>query len=126
MRCEFQKPEVPFLSLSSCLVWVSLAEERGVSKVARSPNGFFTAYQDADGKKSNLSCWWRNRRINFCDRHWIQIQTNEDEKLFESSGKFAGLPTRHALALIMWAWHPNPAALSKSVQVLKEYENDRS
>lgn len=125
MRCEFQTPEVPFLSLSACLIWLPLAEERKVSEVARGPRGFFTAYQEADGKKSNLSCWWRNRRINFCNRHWIQIQTNEQGKLFETSGKYAGLPTRHALSLIMWAWHPDAAALSRSVHVLKEYQDEQ-
>jgi len=124
MSCDFNRPEEPFLSLEKCLVWLPLAEERKVSEVARGPNGFFTAYIEAEGKKSDLSCWWRKRRSNFCHRHWIQIEENEGGKLFEDSGKYSGLPTRHALSLIMWAWHPDPRALARSVEILNAYNDE--
>lgn len=115
--CDFARDEETFLSLSTCLKWEPLAKERGVSSKARSPSGFLSEYKRANGKKSGLSCWWRNRRSNFCFRHWRQIEEN-GEPLFETSGKYEGLPTRRALALIMWAWHPDPKALERSSKLL--------
>lgn len=117
--CDFSREEPGFLSLATCLRWVVLAEMRKVSEVARSERGFLTAYQEANGRPSSLSCAWRNRRIAFCARHWAQIEARGKGALFESSGKYEGLPTRHALALVMWAWHPDPQALAKSQRLLK-------
>lgn len=118
MSCEFTEPEKPFLSVVTCQKWIPLAELRGVSEVARSPRGFMTAYLKA-GRKSELTCAWRKKRNGFCLRHHAEIEQLHGGKLWEETGKWAGLPTRQALALVMWAWHPNPEALARSYQLLQ-------
>lgn len=63
----------------------------GVSKVARSPRGFLTAYKRA-GSYRNLSENWKLKRKNFIARHNAQYKKN---------------PTyRRRLALIAWAYDP--------------------
>lgn len=63
----------------------------GVSKVARSPRGFLTAYKRA-GRPSNLSENWKRKRKAFIARHGEQYRRN---------------PTnRRRLALIAWAHDP--------------------
>lgn len=121
-RCTFKRPEEPFLALSTCRIWIPLAEAWGVSKVARSPMGFMTAYEEAEGKVSNLSCHWRTRRSNFNHSHYQGILKRERGRLWQEEGKWAGLPTRHALSLVMWAWHHDPGALRRSVEVLRDLE----
>ena len=88
-----------YIPIKSIARYISEMERRGVSKVARSPRGFLTAYKRA-GSPSKLSPYWRNRRENFIKRHWAQVRKH-GEKLTKN-----GRPTRRALALIAWAWKP--------------------
>lgn len=98
--------DYPFLPLSVVEKFVPLAEQRGVSEVARSERGFLTQYR-RHGK--NLDPWWANRRINFNKRHMAQLVLH-GEPLFEADGT----PTRRHLALIMWAFSPVPDQLTSS------------
>lgn len=67
-------------------------EELGVSRIARSPRGFLTAYKRAGGNPGKLSEAWRVKRYGFIKRHLAQYRVN---------------PTyRRKLALIAWAYMP--------------------
>lgn len=82
-----------FMSLKSVKKYEAEARRRGVSKVARSPRGFLTAYKRARTSR-NLSDSWKRKRINFIKRHLVQYRKK---------------PTRRReLALIMWAFKPLP------------------
>lgn len=63
----------------------------GVSKVARSPRGFLTAYKRA-GSPSRLSPGWKRKREGFIARHGEQYKRNPTK--------------RRRLALIAWAHDP--------------------
>lgn len=90
------------------------AADRGVSSVARSPRGFLPAYRRAGGKLAAMGTapgWerpWSAVRLAFLARHEAQRRQGR-EPLWEPSGR----PTRRALALAVWAWHPEPAALAR-------------
>lgn len=71
------------------------AARQGVSKVARGPRGFLTAY-----KRGELDPEWCRRRAAFIKRHTAQAATR-GEKLWHR-----GRPSRRALALMMWAYWP--------------------
>jgi hypothetical protein len=70
-------------------------QAQGVSKVARAPRGFLTAYKRAGGDPARLSPAWRARREAFIARHAAQLTTKDRRGL-----------TRRRLALIAWAWDP--------------------
>lgn len=95
-----------FLHLSTIKKWVPLMKELDVSHVARSKRGFLTAYQKAGGKSTNLSDYWHTKREGFIARHMAQMIAN-DERLFNGDGQ----PTRRHLALIAWAYSPQPKKL---------------
>lgn len=89
-----------FLPLSVVEKYEPLAEELGVSSVARSQRGFLTAYKRAK-TSGNLSPEWHAKREAFIKRHMAQVaMRNED--LFDEDGN----PSRRHLALIMWAYSP--------------------
>lgn len=104
-RCDVDD-EPPFLALGTVLEWEPLAKRWGVSAVARSSRGFLTAYKKAKGQVRNLSCEWRDKRRNFNARHVAQVKKNK-----EGLWRDDGLPTKRALALIMWAYHPEARKL---------------
>lgn len=83
------------MPLSAVKRWESQAKRRGVSKVARSTSGFLTAY-----KKGALDPDWCRKRAGFIKRHMAQVH-RRGEKLWKN-----GVPSRRALALIMWAYKP--------------------
>jgi hypothetical protein len=93
-----------WLTWSEAHSWEPLAEELGVSEVARSTRGFMAQYEKADGDPRRLSDYWINRRNDFVARHMAQYKNN-DEPLWDDDG----LPTRRHLALIMWAYSPSSA-----------------
>jgi len=97
----------PYLSLSIINRFVPLARELGVSAVARGSGGFLPAYRRAGGNPDRLSDHWADKRDAFVARHMAQVKAH-GEPLWED-----GLPTRRHLALIMWAYSPNPSKLSK-------------
>ena len=106
-----------FVPLGLAKRFEALAKERGVSKVARgetaskqTEGGFFEAAKRAGGdwqklatlpvRKGSEQNWWQ-RRNAFCARHRAQQITNKEPAL-ESKGKYAGMPTRRELGLLMW------------------------
>jgi len=90
------------LSLAQVLRWEGYAAARGVSEVARSSRGFVRALEQA-GSVAKLPESWRQERENFIVRHRVQVVRSEADQWLTP----AGLPTDHALALIMWAFWPD-------------------
>lgn len=84
--------EYPYLPLSKISKHEKEMRSLGVSKVARSPRGFLTAYKRADGKPTNLSEAWRRKRHGFIARHMAQYKKDRGH--------------RRRLALIAWAYDP--------------------
>jgi len=85
--------EYPYLSLSTIQRYEPEMRKLGVSKVARSPRGFLTAYKRANGNPNNLSEAWRRKRHGFISRHLAQYKKDRGE--------------RRRLALIAWAYEPD-------------------
>lgn len=94
------------LTLSTVEKFVPVAARKGVSEVARSSRGFVQAYRRAGGKLSAMSPEWQARRDAFIKRHRAQV-TLRKEALFDKHGE----PSRRHLALIMWAYSPQPSKL---------------
>ena len=81
----------PFLPLSVIRKYEPDMVRYQVSRVARSPRGFLTAYKRA-GNFSKLSDSWKKKREAFIARHLAQYKKK---------------PTyRRKLALIAWAYMP--------------------
>jgi hypothetical protein len=86
---------------------------QGVSEVARSKRGFLTAYKRSGGTPERLGRDpkfgqdWVQRRNSFVARHMGQI-TKRGEPLWEGKN-----PTRRHLALIAWAYTPDPDRVSE-------------
>lgn len=79
------------LSLKTIKKYEPEMREKGVSKVARSPRGFLTAYKRA-GSPEKLSDEWKKKRLAFLKRHGVQYKKH---------------PTRRRrLAMIAWAKDP--------------------
>ena len=101
--------EPAWLDLDTVLAAVPAAAANGVSEVARSRRGFVAAYRDADGDPAALARDdhsgqdWRARRNAFVARHTAQ----GDAEGYWSGGA----PTRRHLALVMWAYSPDPKRL---------------
>jgi len=104
-----------FVSLPVVETFVPMMERRHVSEVARSPRGFLAAYREAQGRKSRLSPAWLARREGFISRHMAQVIAN-DESLFD----YRGQPTRRHLALLAWAYSPQPAKVAVLGRRLRE------
>jgi len=92
-----------FLPLSVVLRYLPMMEAEGVSTVARSPRGFVTAYEQARGNPRDLDAGWVRGREAFLARHVAQL-VQRDEPLYDEDGQ----PTRRHLALIAWAYSPDP------------------
>lgn len=90
-----------YLPLSVVKRYEPLARQLGVSRVARSPRGFLTAYKRAKGNPDRLSDAWDRKREGFIKRHMAQL-IDRGEPLVDEDGE----PTRRHLALIMWAYSP--------------------
>ena len=81
-----------YMSLREVEKHVPEMRKLGVSKVARSPRGFVTAYRRAGGRPERLSEGWRKKREGFVSRHMAQ---------------YCKHPTkRRKLALYAWAYRP--------------------
>lgn len=102
------KNPYPFLSVQTVLDWEPLARELGVSKVARSKRGFLAKYKRHG--QIGLDPYWWQRRKNFIARHMAQLIAR-GEPLFTEYGD----PTRRHLALIMWAYSPDPKELRRAL-----------
>jgi hypothetical protein len=51
-------------------------EERGVSEVARGPDGFLRQWRKADSDPERLTPWWATKRNNFVRRHMAYVKKN--------------------------------------------------
>ena len=76
------------MKISEIQFYEPFMESHGVSKVARSTNGFLTFYKN-NGK---LNDFWNMKRNAFIARHLAQYQKNAT--------------IRRKLALIAWAYMP--------------------
>lgn len=95
----------PALPLSLVRAFEPLAEEWSVSRVARSPGGFLTAWKQA-GTFDRLSKSWKRKRWRFLRRHLAQARKRDESLWRRPSGSAVRLPTRRHLALIMWGYSP--------------------
>lgn len=113
-----------FLPLEVVLAFESLAEKKGVSKVARGKEGFLRQYEAVEGDPDALTLLpvnpfkeggqtWMQKRNGFVARHNAQIQ---QEPLWENTDE----PTRRHLSLIMWAYTPDPEKVFELYENLKE------
>lgn len=99
------------LKLKTVLAWEPLMEELGVSEVARSDRGFLRAYERRG--RARLGAYWLSRREGFVARHMAQVVSN-DEPLYDRRGR----PTRRHLALVAWAYSPDPRGLARALRRL--------
>lgn len=119
------KTEHDWLTPAEIEPWVELARKWGVSEVALSSRGFWPAFKRARGKFTALGQdahsgqAWRDRRNNFVARHLAQIKT-KGEPLWVN-----GLPTPRHLALIIWAYTPDPEKLEAAVANIRKATSSR-
>ena len=116
-------PPYPFLSLDVVEAFLPLARELDVSGVARGDiasssgdRGFLSAYRQAGGDWRMLdrvseeegfdADYWERKRHGFIRRHLEQIEQNNRPLWITRKGK--EIPSRQHLALIMWAYSPEP------------------
>lgn len=95
-----------WMPLDQVLAWEPIAAELGVSRIARSKDGFTRAYEAA-AIPEDMSLYWRDKRERFIARHVVQAEAN-GEPWFRK-----GMPTRRHLALIMWGYSPQPSKLPR-------------
>lgn len=108
-----------WLSLSTIEKALPFAEQRGVSAVARSPIGFFSAYKKARGvpfSDNSPNAFWSRKRDAFIRRHMAQVNLRR-EPLWEKDKAGNSRPTRRHLALIVWAYSPTPERLERWLKV---------
>ena len=103
--------EPPWLALGVVDNLVPVMRQRGVSRVARSARGFLAAYRKARGRHTQIGkdaggVAWRDRRNAFVARHMGQV-VQCGEPLWGGDGS----PTRRHLALVAWAYSPEPEKL---------------
>lgn len=100
----------PWLDLDITSAAALAAEERGISEQARSPEGFFPAYEKAGGDPPMMGSHksgqdWISRRDGFVARHLTQV-IQRHEPLWKN-----GDPTGRHLALAVWAFSPDEEEL---------------
>jgi len=99
--------EKPWLALDDVARWEAMAALQGVSEAARRPDGFLGAYKRAKGQKHAMPERWRRERERFIARHVAQARLRHEPWFVD------GRPTRRHLALIMWAYSPEPGELAR-------------
>ena len=115
MNVQRDKMEYPLLDKSTVSKYLPLMDSQGVSMVSR---GFAPSTQTNKGflqvfytgnikKKATKNQTWLERRTNFIKRHY-----REGRKLY----KLDGSPTRLHLALVAWAFSPDPKGLKRYAQ----------
>lgn len=130
LRCYFYTmPNYPAMALSDISFWEPLAERWRVSEVARGkrrpelrgkmprdwPRSFMLVYKRAGGKITRMPEWWQKERERFIARHMAQVR-RQNETLWRADG----LPTRRHLALIFWAYSPDPGRLRRLLEAAKK------
>jgi hypothetical protein len=101
--------DFPWMPLARAEEWLPYADCWGVSKVARSKGQFFDQYTKAGGDWRKMPVYWQKKRANFCRRHLRQVETKGEAIFFPD-----GTPTRRHLALVMWAFTPEPRKLRRA------------
>ena len=86
----------PMMDLKDVLKFVPLMEKEGVSKIARSPKGFLTAY-----KNGKLNEEWMKKRNAFLARTLPAYNKNPTYRRF--------------LSIICWAYMPVSSTLATPV-----------
>ena len=109
------KSSFPILKKNTVTRLLPLIDSEGVSLVSRgftpsnqTQGGFLGAYYN--GKLSQLATknqTWLERRNAFIKRHW-----REGRKLYKPDGN----PTRLHLALVSWAYSPDPKGLNQYIK----------
>jgi hypothetical protein len=112
-------PERAWLPLRLIHPAVPVMEAKGVSEVARSGEGFLTAYEEARGDPRRLGRSphgepWTARRNAFLARHYAQV-VEHGESLWDAHGE----PSRRHLALVAWAWTPDRKRWEKWLRTVK-------
>ena len=110
--------ETTWLPLHTVCAFEALAEQMGVSTVARGPDGFLEQYDAVNGNPEALQTvwysrnqsWWQ-RRNGFVRRHLAQMLKQQEAWWMNN-----GHPTRRHLALIMWAYSPDPASVERAMR----------
>ena len=109
-----------WLSLEVVLALESVAEELGVSEVARSERGFVRAYEQAKGDPEVLKhmlvpgkniSWWEERN-GFVNRHAKQMELGRENLWKDSTDGFPDPERRHS-ALTMWAYSPDMKGIAQ-------------
>jgi len=78
----------PLISYSEVAKYIPIADELGVSKIARGANGFVSILKHYG--KDNIPENWLHKRENFIKRHLVQYKKNPTK--------------RRQIALLMWAY----------------------
>ena len=103
---------------------------RGLNKPTKSDKGFLTVYREVKGDKKKLRNYpvkksipdgntWDKFRNNYIKRRLTMLK-NADYGLEYKDGKYAGLPTKIHINLIMNGY--SPMSLSKLKKNIKKYE----
>lgn len=105
----------PYLSKPTVKAAMREAKARNVAAVARGRMGFASAFMQLTpaelriyGPEAYPNQTWAQRREGFIARHMAQVEGN-GEALWDARGE----PTRRHLALAVWAYSPDAAALSR-------------
>lgn len=99
--------DLRWLPLELIEAFVPEMRARGVSTVARSARGFLPQYRRAGGDPDRVSDAWADKRAAFLARHLAEAKAN-GEPWFDADGA----PTRRHLALVAWAYSPQPKRLA--------------
>jgi hypothetical protein len=90
--------EYKYMTLFEIAPYEKEMQVRGVSEVARSPQGFLSYYKKIGGNPQRVNNFWRNKRHSFISR------TLGAYRLHKSKGHNT---ERQKLSLIAWAYYPN-------------------
>lgn len=134
-RIRKREMNYPYLPLKMINNFEPLAEEYGISRVARgldkstkSDKGFLVVYRQVKGHASKLIYIpakkkyphkndWHKLREKFINARLGQIKAKKT-KWFYTAGKYAGLPTKQHLVLIMNGYSPYYEKLKTVVKLL--------
>ena len=134
------KPTYDYLKLDLVKTYEKLADEYNISRVARglkppskTSRGFLEVYKKARGKKAKLPFIptfkdnpegqdYDSYIESFLNARLGQMKAAKT-KLYYTSGKYKGLPTKQHVILIMHAYSPDPTGIRAKVGQLKELDN---
>ena len=132
---KLREQDYPFLPLKLVKKFENLADDYGVSEVARgkkksqkSSKGFLVVYKNVHGKSGKLYYKpvfknypsgpdYASLRQKFIKSRLAQMKST-DTPFFYTDGYYKGLPTKQHLILIMHAYSPYPKILKKIAKIL--------